>query len=170
MYSGGRRQVWTKSENLSDLNKKDRNKRHSSPFINVVIKFICTRCETGLKSSPKARYSTCTCTHKLYIYRQCTYIVYLWLGTITNIPVNGSQFSKSLQNTNKLGHVFSTQNGYMLSWNLWKLFIVIWWKFFHSDIVFILWFQYITLYCIILVDGLNGGTTQLWCKESIHLI
>ena len=25
-----------KSENLSDLNKKGRNKRHSSPFINVV--------------------------------------------------------------------------------------------------------------------------------------
>jgi hypothetical protein len=25
-----------KSENLSDLSKKDRNKRHSSPFINVV--------------------------------------------------------------------------------------------------------------------------------------
>ena len=25
-----------KSENLSDLNKKDRNKRHSSPLINVV--------------------------------------------------------------------------------------------------------------------------------------
>ena len=25
-----------KLENLSDLNKKDRNKRHSSPFINVV--------------------------------------------------------------------------------------------------------------------------------------
>jgi hypothetical protein len=25
-----------KSENLSDLDKKDRNKRHSSPFINVV--------------------------------------------------------------------------------------------------------------------------------------
>jgi hypothetical protein len=25
-----------KSENLSDLNKKDRYKRHSSPFINVV--------------------------------------------------------------------------------------------------------------------------------------
>jgi hypothetical protein len=25
-----------KSENLSDLNKKDINKRHSSPFINVV--------------------------------------------------------------------------------------------------------------------------------------
>ena len=25
-----------KSESLSDLNKKDRNKRHSSPFINVV--------------------------------------------------------------------------------------------------------------------------------------
>ena len=25
-----------KAEHLSDLNKKDRNKRHSSPFINVV--------------------------------------------------------------------------------------------------------------------------------------
>jgi hypothetical protein len=25
-----------KSENLSDLNKKDRNKHHSSPFINIV--------------------------------------------------------------------------------------------------------------------------------------
>jgi hypothetical protein len=25
-----------KSENLSDLDKKDRNKHHSSPFINVV--------------------------------------------------------------------------------------------------------------------------------------
>ena len=25
-----------KSENLSDLSKKDRNKRHSSPFLNVV--------------------------------------------------------------------------------------------------------------------------------------
>jgi hypothetical protein len=116
-----------KSENLSDLSKKDRNKRHSSPFINVVegfffvvrvtlvpvsylsapsavhsyrvpgtfiprnnacfcpfclnltsfptfltlqdkhnirtlclnVKFICTRCETGLKSSMKARYSAC---------------------------------------------------------------------------------------------------------------
>jgi hypothetical protein len=28
--------MWKKSENLSDLDKKDRNKRHSSPFINVV--------------------------------------------------------------------------------------------------------------------------------------
>ena len=26
-----------KSENLSDLSKRDRNKRHSSPFINVVM-------------------------------------------------------------------------------------------------------------------------------------
>ena len=25
-----------KSENLSDIDKKDRNKRHSSPYINVV--------------------------------------------------------------------------------------------------------------------------------------
>jgi hypothetical protein len=36
-----------KSENLSDLDKKDRNKRHSSPFINVVkgvffvVRVIC---------------------------------------------------------------------------------------------------------------------------------
>ena len=29
-----------KSENLSDLNKKDRNKRHSSPFIRKYEKFI----------------------------------------------------------------------------------------------------------------------------------
>jgi hypothetical protein len=29
-----------KSENLSDLNKKDRNKRHSSAFMNVV-KVVC---------------------------------------------------------------------------------------------------------------------------------
>ena len=29
-------QCQKKSENLSDLNKKDRNKRHSLPFINVV--------------------------------------------------------------------------------------------------------------------------------------
>ena len=29
-----------KSENLSDLSKKDRNKRHSSPFINVVKGFV----------------------------------------------------------------------------------------------------------------------------------
>jgi hypothetical protein len=28
--------ISTFAENLSDLNKKDRNKRHSSPFINVV--------------------------------------------------------------------------------------------------------------------------------------
>ena len=29
-----------KSENLSDLNTKDRNKRHSSPFINVCVKVV----------------------------------------------------------------------------------------------------------------------------------
>jgi hypothetical protein len=32
-----------KSENLSDLNKKDRNKRHSSPFINVKGVFFVVR-------------------------------------------------------------------------------------------------------------------------------
>ncbi len=30
-----------KSENLSDLDKKDRNKRHSSPFIDVVKGVFC---------------------------------------------------------------------------------------------------------------------------------
>jgi hypothetical protein len=61
-----------KSENLSDLNKNDRNKRHSSPFINVVkgvffvvrvtlvlVSYLSVPSETGLKSSPKARYSAC---------------------------------------------------------------------------------------------------------------
>jgi hypothetical protein len=27
--------------------------------LSLNIKFICTRCETGMKSSPKARYSAC---------------------------------------------------------------------------------------------------------------
>jgi hypothetical protein len=35
-----------KSENLSDLNKKDRNKRHSSPFINVVKGVFSRTCGT----------------------------------------------------------------------------------------------------------------------------
>ena len=35
-----------KSESLSDLNKKDRNKRHSSPFINVVKGVFFVVCVT----------------------------------------------------------------------------------------------------------------------------
>jgi hypothetical protein len=30
---------------------------NSIALISLNIKFICTRCETGMKSSPKARYS-----------------------------------------------------------------------------------------------------------------
>ena len=50
-----------KSENLSDLNKKDRNKRHSSPFINVVegVFFVIrvTLVPVPYLSSPSAVYS-----------------------------------------------------------------------------------------------------------------
>ena len=52
-----------KSENLSDLNKKDRNKRHSSPFINVVKGvFFVVRITLGLVpvsylSAPSAVHS-----------------------------------------------------------------------------------------------------------------
>jgi hypothetical protein len=33
--------------------------KHNILTLSLNIKFICTRCETGLKSSPKARYSAC---------------------------------------------------------------------------------------------------------------
>ena len=33
--------------------------KHNIRTLSVNIKFICTRCETGMKSSPKARYSAC---------------------------------------------------------------------------------------------------------------
>jgi hypothetical protein len=33
--------------------------KHNIRTLSLNIKFICTRCETGLKSSPKARYSAC---------------------------------------------------------------------------------------------------------------
>jgi hypothetical protein len=50
-----------KSENLSDLNKKDRNKRHSSPFINVVkgVFFVVrvTLVPVSYLSSPSAVHS-----------------------------------------------------------------------------------------------------------------
>jgi hypothetical protein len=50
-----------KSENLSDLNKKDRNKRHSSPFINVVkgVLFVVrvTLVPVSYLSAPSAVHS-----------------------------------------------------------------------------------------------------------------
>ena len=50
-----------KLENLSDLNKKDRNKRHSSPFINVVkdVFFVVhvTLVSVSYLSSPSAVHS-----------------------------------------------------------------------------------------------------------------
>ena len=49
------------SENLSDLNKKDRNKRHSSPFINVVngVFFVVrvTLVSVSYLSAPSAVHS-----------------------------------------------------------------------------------------------------------------
>jgi hypothetical protein len=75
-----------KSENLSDLDKKDRNKRHFSPFINVVkgvflvvrvtlvvvpVQAWKARQRLAILPVSKAR------TNKFYIYRQCTYIVYV---------------------------------------------------------------------------------------------
>jgi len=33
--------------------------KHNIRTLSLNIKFICSRCETGLKSSPKARYSAC---------------------------------------------------------------------------------------------------------------
>jgi hypothetical protein len=50
-----------KSENLSDLNKKDRNKHHSSPFINVVKGVFFVVCVTlvpvSYLSAPSAVHS-----------------------------------------------------------------------------------------------------------------
>ena len=50
-----------KSENLSDLNKKDRNKCHSSPFINVVKGVFFVVCVTlvpvSYLSAPSAVHS-----------------------------------------------------------------------------------------------------------------
>jgi hypothetical protein len=33
--------------------------KHKMRTLSLNIRFICTRCETGLKSSPKSRYSAC---------------------------------------------------------------------------------------------------------------
>jgi hypothetical protein len=47
-----------KSENLSDLDKKDRNKRHSSPFISVVKGvFFVVRVPVSYLSVPSAVHS-----------------------------------------------------------------------------------------------------------------
>ena len=46
-----------KSENLSDLNKKYRNKRHSSPFINVVKGVFFTLVPVSYLSAPSAVHS-----------------------------------------------------------------------------------------------------------------
>jgi hypothetical protein len=46
-----------KSDKFSDfMTLQD---KHNIRTLSLNIKFICTRCETGLKGSPKARYSAC---------------------------------------------------------------------------------------------------------------
>ena len=67
-----------KSENLSELNKKDRNKRHSSPFINVVkgVFYVVrvTLVPVSYLSAPSAAhsyrevYSSSTNKAKIYSY------------------------------------------------------------------------------------------------------
>ena len=78
-----------KSENLSDLNKKDRNKRHSSPFINVVkgvfLVVRVTLVPISYLSAPSAVHSyrvpgkfirlvriKQTIIRIAYLYRKCT--------------------------------------------------------------------------------------------------
>jgi hypothetical protein len=69
-----------KSENLSDLSKKDRIKRHSSPFINVVKGVFFVVCITLVPVS------------------QCTYIVYVHTVSISiNLaPLIYCSFNKDL--------------------------------------------------------------------------
>jgi hypothetical protein len=66
---------------MNNSNKKDRNKRHSSPFINVVkgAFFVVrvTLVPVSYLSAPYAVHS--------YIYRQSTYIVYLSVLSIINV-------------------------------------------------------------------------------------
>jgi hypothetical protein len=78
-----------KSENLSDLNKKDRNKRHSSPFKNVVkgVFFMVrvTLVPVSYLSAPSTVHSYRVpgkfirlvrikqkCIHIAYLYSKCT--------------------------------------------------------------------------------------------------
>ena len=61
-----------KSENLSDLSKKDRNKRHSSPFINVVngVIFVVrvTLVPVSYLSAPSTVRTYLQGTRKVYSY------------------------------------------------------------------------------------------------------
>jgi hypothetical protein len=86
------------AENLSDLNKKDRNKRHSSPFINVVrgVFFVVrvTLVPVSYLTAPSAVHSYRVpgkfirrLKSLFYIYRQCTYIA----GTEINYFFPSSQ-------------------------------------------------------------------------------
>ena len=78
-----------KSDNLSDLDKKDRNKRHSSPFINVVkgVFFVVrvTLLPISYLSAPSAVHSYRVpgkfirivrikqkCIRIAYLYSKCT--------------------------------------------------------------------------------------------------
>ena len=87
-----------KSENLSDLNKQDRNKRHSSPFIKVVkgVFFVVhvTSVPVSYLSAPSAVHSyrvpgkfICLVRIKqkfiriAYLYRKCTDCRIKWSPT-----------------------------------------------------------------------------------------
>jgi hypothetical protein len=87
-----------KSENLSDLNKKDRNKRHSSPFINVVkgVFFVVhvTLVPVSYLSAPSAVHSyrvpgkfirlvriNQKFIHIAYLYSKCTDCRIKWSPT-----------------------------------------------------------------------------------------
>ena len=59
------------------LTQKD---KHNIRPLSKNIKFICICCETGQQSSPKALFFLPVSkahTNKLYIFQQCTYIVYI---------------------------------------------------------------------------------------------
>jgi hypothetical protein len=60
-----------KSENLSDLNKKDRNKRHSSPFINVVKGvFLLVR----VTLVPVSYLSAPSAVHSYRVYQESLFV------------------------------------------------------------------------------------------------
>ena len=101
-----------KSENLSDLNKKDRNKHHSSPFINVVVVRV-TLVPVSYLSAPSAVhsyrvpgkficivrkvYSSSTNKAKIYSYSIFVQQMY-WLQD--KLPyIWGSRLSVSLSST-----------------------------------------------------------------------
>jgi len=53
------RQSHMRPSTMSKLPKAHRKFTDTGTGLSLNIKFICTRYETGLKSSPKARYSAC---------------------------------------------------------------------------------------------------------------